>query len=307
MGAHKIQRMNLSCTKLGPMKRRLAAVALIPALFATACAADSVQNDSSDSSTISIGSQDYYSNEIVAEIYAQALEEAGFEVEREFRIGQREVYLPDVESGTIDLMPEYSGALLQYFDPETDARSADDVYDALVEKTPENLQVLDQAEANDQDAYVVRGDDPANSIADLAGREGLVLGGNSEITERPFGPDALEKIYGVSVAFTPIEDSGGPLTVNALRGGDIDVANIYTGSPALEGGDLKVLEDPENIFVASHIVPLATADLDQEAADIINDISAKLSQEDLLALNSASVNEQQNAATIASRWLADNA
>lgn len=289
------------------MKRRLAAVALLPALFATACAADSVQNDSSDSSTISIGSQDYYSNEIVAEIYAQALEEAGFEVEREFRIGQREVYLPDVESGTIDLMPEYSGALLQYFDPETDARSADDVYDALVEKTPENLQVLDQAEANDQDAYVVRGDDPANSIADLAGREGLVLGGNSEITERPFGPDALEEIYGVSVAFTPIEDSGGPLTVNALRGGDVDVANIYTGSPALEGGDLKVLEDPENIFVASHIVPLATADLDQEAADIINDISAKLSQEDLLALNSASVNEQQNAATIASRWLADNA
>ena len=307
MGAHKNQRMNFVWTKLGTMKRRLAAVALIPALFATACAADSVQNESSDSSTISIGSQDYYSNEIVAEIYAQALEEAGFEVEREFRIGQREVYLPDVESGSIDLMPEYSGALLQYFDPETEARSADDVYDALVEKTPENLQVLDQAEANDQDAYVVRGDDPANSIADLADREGLVLGANSEITERPFGPDALERVYGVSVAFTPIEDSGGPLTVNALRGGDIDVANIYTGSPALAGEDLKVLDDPEHIFVASHVVPLASAELDPEAAEVINDISAKLSQEDMLSMNSASVNEQQNAATIASRWLADNA
>lgn len=292
--------------KLKPMKRRIAAVALIPALFATACAADSVQNDTSDSGTISIGSQDYYSNEIIAEIYAQALEEAGFDVERDFRIGQREVYLPDVESGTIDLMPEYSGALLQYFNPETDARGDDEVYDALVEETPDNLQVLDQSDATDQDSYVVRGDDPATSLADLAGRDGLVLGANSEITERPFGPKTLESVYGVTVDFTPIEDSGGPLTVQALRDGDIDLANIYSGSPALAGGDLKVLEDPENIFVASHIIPLASADLDPEAADVINDISAKLTQDDLLALNSASVNEQQNADTIASRWLTEH-
>lgn len=292
--------------KLKPMKRRIAAVALIPALFATACAADSVQNDTSDSGTISIGSQDYYSNEIIAEIYAQALEEAGFDVERDFRIGQREVYLPDVESGTIDLMPEYSGALLQYFNPETDDRGDDEVYDALVEETPDNLQVLDQSDATDQDSYVVRGDDPATSLADLAGRDGLVLGANSEITERPFGPKTLESVYGVTVDFTPIEDSGGPLTVQALRDGDIDLANIYSGSPALAGGDLKVLEDPENIFVASHIIPLASADLDPEAADVINDISAKLTQDDLLALNSASVNEQQNADTIASRWLTEH-
>lgn len=289
------------------MKRRLLAVAVIPSLFVTACAADSVQSGSSDSGAITVGSQDYYSNEIIAEIYAQALEEAGFEVQRDFRIGQREVYLPDVEAGTIDLMPEYSGALLQYFDAETTARGKDEVFGQLSEKTPEGLQVLDQAEANDQDSYVVRADDPAVSIADLASRDGLTLGANSEISERPYGPEGLKKIYGVSLGFTPIEDSGGPLTVSALRDGDIDVANIYTGSPALAGGEFKVLEDPEHIFVASHVVPLAAADLDPEAEKIINNISAKLSQEDLLALNSASVNEQQNAATIASRWLAENA
>ena len=54
---------------------------------------------------IVVGSQDYYSNEIVAEIYAQALESAGHEVRREFRIGQREAYLPEIEAGSIDLFP----------------------------------------------------------------------------------------------------------------------------------------------------------------------------------------------------------
>ena len=63
--------------------------------------------------TIVIGSQDYYSNEIIAEAYAQALEAGGIKVQRDFRIGQREGYLPEIESGKIDLFPEYTGPLLQ--------------------------------------------------------------------------------------------------------------------------------------------------------------------------------------------------
>ena len=75
--------------------------------------------------TIVVGSQAYYSNEIIAEIYAQALENAGFEVERKFQIGQRDAYIPALESGEVDLFPEYTGNLLQFYDSETTASQID--------------------------------------------------------------------------------------------------------------------------------------------------------------------------------------
>ena len=78
-----------------------------------------------DGGAIVIGSQAYYSNEIIAEIYAQALEEAGLEVERNFNIGQRDAYLPAIEAGEVDLFPEYTGNLLQYYMPETEATASD--------------------------------------------------------------------------------------------------------------------------------------------------------------------------------------
>src|SRR3546814_609853 len=79
-----------------------------------------------DDTTIVVGSQAYYSNEIIAEIYAQALENAGFEVERDFNIGQRDAYIPSIESGEVDLFPEYSGNLLQYYVPDTTSTTSDE-------------------------------------------------------------------------------------------------------------------------------------------------------------------------------------
>ena len=92
---------------------------------------------SSGSGTLVVGSQDYYSNEIIAEIYAQALENGGFTVDRQFRIGQREAYLPEIESGKIDVFPEYTGSLLQALDPNAAVGSADAVYSDLEAALPE--------------------------------------------------------------------------------------------------------------------------------------------------------------------------
>ena len=265
-------------------------------------------SEDNSSNAIVIGSQDYYSNEIIAETYAQALEAADYTVERDLRIGQREAYLPEIEAGAVDLFPEYTGPALQYWMPDTASRLAADVYTELQTVVPDGLRVLDQSPATDQDPYVVTREFAEQwgltSIADLAKvTDPLTIGGNSEGETRPNGPQGLKEQYGVDVDFTPIEDGGGPLTVKALKDNDVQLAIIYTADPSIQENDLVILEDPEGLFLASHVVPLASEDIDDEAAKIINELSAAMTAEELVALNARSVNEQLPAATIAKDWL----
>src|SRR5690554_5583418 len=125
----------------------LGAVAVGAALALSGCATgDPLEpgtEGDGESSTIVVGSQAYYSNEIIAEIYAQALEEAGFDVERSFQIGQRDAYIPALENGEVDVFPEYTGNLLQYYSPETTATQSDEVYAELQDALPEGLTVLE--------------------------------------------------------------------------------------------------------------------------------------------------------------------
>ncbi|MGO2896810.1 glycine betaine ABC transporter substrate-binding protein [Corynebacterium casei] len=292
----------------------VAALALTSIFALTACGTDSspLEEDTATNGggdeTIVIGSQDYYSNEIIAEIYAQALENAGYDVDRQFRIGQREAYLPEIESGEIDLFPEYSGPVLQYWEPDTEARLPDDVFAALEEAAPEGLNVLEQSPATDQDSYVITQEFAEEwgieNVEDLSKvTEPMTLGANSEAEDRPNGPKGLEETYGVEVGFAPIEDSGGPLTVKALRDGDVQLAIIYTADPSIESNNLVSLEDTKGLFLSSNVVPLASDKIDGQATEIINEISAAMSPEDLVSLNNRSVTEQLPAADIAQDWL----
>lgn len=259
-------------------------------------------------STIVVGSQAYYSNEIIAEIYAQALEGAGFEIERKFSIGQRDAYMPEVENGDISVFPEYTGNLLQYLDPQTEARSTEDVYEALQGALPEGLAVLDQSTASDQDSYTVTRSFAEEyqlvSIEDLADvAEPLTLGGPPELAERPYGPTGLQQVYGIEVAFSATGDT----TVEDLVAGTVNVANVFTADPRIQTEELVVLEDPQALILASHVVPLVNAELNDEVAPVLNVVSERLTPESLVALNVASTVDQKSATDIAEEWLADNA
>ncbi len=291
-----------------------AALAAATALALAGCSSsDPLDSGSTDggetgsTETIVVGSQAYYSNEIIAEIYAQALESAGFEVERQFQIGQRDAYIPALESGEVDLMPEYTGNLLQYFDAETEARTADDVYAALPDALPAGLTVLDQSSATDQDSYTVTADFAAEwdlvEIGDLADVDGTItLGGAPELAERPYGPTGLADVYGVEVEFSATGDT----TFEELVAGTVQVANIYTADPRIQTEDLVVLADPEGLFLASNVVPLVNADIAADIADVIDPISAALTPEALVAMNVQSTDDQMSSADIASAWLEEN-
>jgi len=263
-------------------------------------------DENANTETIVVGSQAYYSNEIIAEIYAQALEGAGFDVERNFQIGQRDAYLPAIEGGEVDVFPEYTGNLLQFYMPDTTATAADDVYAELAGALPEGLTVLDQSDASDQDSYNVTAEfaeaNSLTSLADLAGVSDLKLGGNAELEERPYGPAGLKEVYGATVSFTATGDT----TLDALVANTINMANIYSADPRIETENLVTLADPEGLFLASNVVPLVNADIADSIADVINAVSAKLTAEGLVALNVQSTVDKMSSDDIASAWLSEN-
>ena len=156
-----------------------------------------------------IGSQQYYSNEIIAELYAQALEAEGYQVTREYQIGQREVYLPEMAAGRIDLLPEYNGNLLQYYDKQATARSPEEVTAALADVLPAGIRPLDMAEATDQDSYTVtRATADAYGLAEIGDLVKLTqpvkIGANSEFATRPYGIPGLRDVYGVEGVVVPM-------------------------------------------------------------------------------------------------------
>ncbi|MBT1679405.1 ABC transporter substrate-binding protein [Curtobacterium aurantiacum] len=286
------------------------AVGIVAALAGCASSdpLDSGSSGSSDSKTIVVGSQQYYSNEIIAELYAQVLEKDGFDVKRNFNIGQREVYIPQLEKGAIDVMPEYSGNLLQYFDKESDAKTADQIDDGLDEALPKGLRVLDEAAATDQDSYTVTKkfseDNDVTSLADLKNvDEKLTVGANSENQTRPYGPEGLKSVYGVDVDFKAIEDGGGALTVKALKDGTVQLADIYTADPSIKANGFVTLEDPENLILPQNVVPVVSDKVDEKAADAIDAVNEKLSTEALIELNTKSTADKEKASTIAEDWL----
>ena len=270
---------------------------------------------------IIIGSQQYYSNEIIAELYAQMMEKVGLTVTRQYQIGQREVYLPELEAGKIHVIPEYGGNLLEYYSKTsasgspaataTPSRAAGDtasIQDTLLRTLPHSLTVLNPAEATDQDSLTVtKATAQAHSltsIGDLAslGRP-ITIAANSEFTTRPYGPKGLKAVYGVDASVTPVEDSGGPLTVKALTDGTVDVADIYSSDPAIGAKDLVILSDPQMLILPQNVTPLVSASLPAIAATAINRVSALLTPDELRSLNQRSTGEKLSSTTIATDWL----
>ncbi|MEO7586648.1 MAG: ABC transporter substrate-binding protein [Arachnia sp.] len=262
--------------------------------------------------TITVGSARFPEAEIIAELYAQTLEADGVTVKRNMQIGARETYIAAIKDGSVDLLPEYTGNLLQFWDPKTTAKSPEDVLTQLREKTPEGLRVLDPSSAEDKDSWVVTAkfstDNKITSLADLATFSGkLRLAGNPELADRPYGPKGLTDIYGVpaaNISFTPIDDGGGPLTVQALVDGDVDMADIYSTTPAISENKLVALKDPENMIVSQQVVALASSKVPDSLDARLNAVSKALTTEDLIAMNARNQgDEKASPAAIAKDWL----
>ena len=296
------------------MKKYLTGITLAAAaaLALTACGGDpmsssNTQNAASGDSII-VGSADFPESQLIAKIYAEALKSKGVEVTEKPSIGSREVTIPALKDGSIDLMPEYGGALLQYLDSATKAVSSEDVAKELATKIPSGLTMLTASEAEDKDVLAVKKEiaDQHNlkTISDLQPvAKDLVLGGPPEWKTRLNGVAGLKSVYGLEFKEFSALDAGGPLTLNALLSGQVQVADIFSTDPALAANNLVALEDDKNLFLSENIVPVINAKKSTATVkEVLDKVSAALTTEDLIEMNGR-VAKFEDIGEIAKEWL----
>ncbi|MBO0865724.1 MAG: ABC transporter substrate-binding protein, partial [Mycobacterium sp.] len=263
-----------------------------------------------------VGSADFPESKVVAEIYAQALHVNGFAIGRRMGIGSRETYIPALKDHSIDLVPEYIGNLLLYFEPEATVTMLDAVELELYKRLPGDLSILTPAPASDTDTVTVTAATAAmwnlTTIADLAPHSAQVkFAAPSAFQSRPSGLPGLQQKYGLDVSprnFVAISDGGGAVTVRALVDGTVTAANIFSTSPAIKQNHLVVLQDPEHNFLAGNIVPLVNSQKKSDRLkDVLDAVSAKLTTAEVADLNSAvSGNSGIDPDQAARNWLQHN-
>ena len=296
----------------------LTLVALL-ALITAACGSSNPLGGGSvsgDLKSIVVGSADFPESKIIAEIYAQALQANGFTVGRQLGIGSRETYIPALKDHSIDLVPEYTGNLLQYFDPKTTVTTPEAVELALVHVLPGDLSMLTPSPASDTDTVSVSEATAQKwnlkTIGDLAAHSPEVkFGAPSEFQTRTEGLPGLKAKYGLDITpdnFVAISDGGGPATVRALIDGTVTAADMFSTSPAIPQNKLVVLEDPKNNFLAANVVPLVSSQKKSDQLKTVLDaVSARLTTTALIDLNTAvSGNAGIDPNQAARKWVQDN-
>jgi osmoprotectant transport system substrate-binding protein len=264
---------------------------------------------------ITVASFDFTENRVVAEIYAQALEAWGYPTERALGLASRELLEPALEQGLVDLVPEYAGTALQFLTTDPKAASADPaVTHARLEEAfaARNIAVLDGAPAQNQNALVVERETAdkyrLTAVSDLqAIAPQLVLGGPPECPSRPLCLVGFREVYGLHFErFVPL-DVGGPLTVAALEGDEIDVAVLFTGDRPVIGRQLVFLADDLGLQPAENITPVVRQEvIDAHGPELrrrLDRVTRRLTTADLADLVRRVDVDREDPARLAAAWL----
>jgi osmoprotectant transport system substrate-binding protein len=306
------------------MKRTSSAIALLAVslLGVTACgggsdplASDPATGSASASASggsgepIVVGGANFSESTLLAEIYAGALKAKGINASTKLNIGSREIYLRALEDNSVQVFPEYTGALALYYDKAYTGTDAEEVYTHVQDVIPDTLTVLDKSAAEDNDSIVVTKETATSknltTIEDLAPVAGeLTLAAPPEFKERPQGIPGLEKTYGVTFSsFRPLTGQG---IVQALKNGQVDAANIFSTDPAIAANEFVQLEDTKKLFGSQNIVPLVRTDRADEVKEALNAVSAKLTTESIAQMLKQTDIDKKDPSAVAQEFLSTN-
>jgi osmoprotectant transport system substrate-binding protein len=300
-------------------------LAAVLALGVTACGDDLDNSNDSGSSgsssgdsggakpSITVGSANFPENVVLAEIYAGALSAKDFKVSKKLNVGSREALIPAMENGEINVLPEYTGALLSYLTKakskakETAAQVTD-----IKSNLPDSLTLLEPSAAEDKDTITCNKETVdkygLTSIEDLAKvGDQITIGGPPEFAKREgFGIKALKRVYNAEFKkFQPL-DVAGPLTVAALKDDKVQCANLFSTQSAIPANGFVTLEDPKGLVESEAVVPLIAKDAaTPEVTDTLNAVSAKLTTDNLKELVKRVEVDKDDAETVASDFLGE--
>lgn len=297
------------------------ALALVLALTGAACGdddpaesggTDTTEAGAVEGSTIRFAPQDFAEAKTLTEVYAQYLTAKGFDVEVQPASGFRDQVYPGLEADDLDIIIDYSGSAARFLDDQIEASpDPDETYEALTGALEANeLTAYEYSEAEDKNALVAlkswAEENDVTTISDLAGVEGVVLGGAEDCRERADCLLGYQDVYGLDFSSFVALEYGPPLT-EALEADEIQVAQYQTTAPQLASGDFVELEDDKGLLSADNIVPVLRQDLADEygdaLADAINELSALITTEDLIAWNVSTDIDKEEPADVATAWL----
>ncbi|MFG2865169.1 ABC transporter substrate-binding protein [Streptomyces sioyaensis] len=302
------------------MNRRTALTTLLagasaPLLAACSSGITSLKGDGaggdsgSSSGGLVIGTANFTENQVLGYLYAGVLNAAGVKTTVRPNLGSREIVVPALRSGDIDLLPEYQGSLLLYLDKKATATEAGAMQNALAMVLPDGLEVLPYAAAEDRDSFAVTRQTAdrygLQSLADLRKVNGkLTLGAAAEMKKRVVGVVGLKDRYGVELKEFKALDSSGPLVKGALKKGDIDIANVFTTDVDTAENGWVLLADPKHLIPAQHVVPLIAArKADSKVRKALARLGNALTTPDLTELNRLVDKEKQDPDRVAAAWL----
>ena len=296
------------------LRRALFAAFIAASVVVTACGG---AGTSGTKPAVTVGSTNFYEQLTLGELYSQILEANGYTVTRKFNLGNREIVEPAIESGQIDIDAEYLATLLAFVDkdgtiakPSTDPKATQTGLQKALD--PKAVTVLDYAAATDQNGFVVTQATATSKnlkkLSDLAPiGNTLILGGPAECPTRPFCALGLKNTYGITFKdFKPL-DTGGPLTITALEGKQIDVGLLFTSDPSIVAKSFVLLDDDKHLQLADNIAPVVRNALlqkdDGTIKRLLNSISAKLTQAELNDMNKQVAVDKADSKAVAAAWL----
>jgi osmoprotectant transport system substrate-binding protein len=295
-----VRRRTISSSVRSRLRRfSLSALVCAVAIVLTSCfGGDSgpAPNPTGDRRAIRVASYDYTENQVLAELYSQALQRAGLPVEVLTGLGTREIVAPALEQGHVDFVVDYLGASLNWVLPGTDLAHGDPkAVHALLqtEYASRGVDVLPYALAEDRNGFAVRGtfarQRQVSKISDLAPiAHSLVFAGPPECPSRRFCLLGLEEVYGLKFREVRLLERRSD-TAAALMDGEIDVGMLETTDPRLSGTQLVLLQDDRGLQPQENIVPLVRREVMQRDGEriskAIEPVTAGLTTAQLIELN----------------------
>jgi len=289
--------------------------ALAGALILPAVSASASVSSSSAKPSIVIGSANYEEQAIVSNIWADVLQKAGYSVKVEPALGTRSVVVPALEKGQINLEPDYAASLLGYLhgNPSTPLPATTQISTAIAADqkalSSYGVTVLPASKALDTNVFVVTSATAkkyhlttVSSLKPVASK--LTLGGPPECPTFSGCEPGLKKVYGLNFAGFKSLDEAGPLSVAALKNGEVQVVELYSSTGQVSANNFVALTDNKHLEGADYIVPVIRKSVDTSGvAKALNEIDAKLTTSAIEKLNLDVTSKQEQPAAVAQAWV----